>query len=347
MAGMSATPSPRTRYWSVLTPMPAPDLVATARMMEEAGIDGLFSPQVLGPPWIPLAAAAAVTSRVLLGSGIAIAAARSPFETATAALDMDRLSGGRFVLGLGTSVLAWTQGIFGHPARKQVSHLRETVAAIRHVIAGGHRGLEPFEGEFYRADFRELQPLAPPVRAAIPIWIAALRSKMVRLAAEVGDGLIGHPMWSIDWTLERMKPEFEAALAAAGRKREDLEVNLWYWAAPGDDEKQALEDSRPTMAFYGGIAQYEPFFAAHGFADVAKKLQAAVQSGDYRKAASLVPDEMVRTFVATGDAAAVQARFARVAGFADSMCVVPPSYGLPAERILGYGMGIAAALYGR
>ena len=159
----------RPRYWSVLTPMPAADLTATARMMEDAGIHGLFAPQVLGPPWIPLAAAAAVTERIALGSGVAIAAARSPFETATAALDMDRLSGGRFVLGLGTSVLAWTKGVFGNPATKQVSHFRETVAAIRHVIADGHRGLEPFEGEFYRADFKELQPLAPPVREHIPI----------------------------------------------------------------------------------------------------------------------------------------------------------------------------------
>lgn len=343
---MSAT-AKSPRYWSVLTPMPAAELVATARMMEDAGIDGLFAPQVLGPPWIPLAAAAAVTSRVQLASGIAIAAARSPFETATAALDMDRLSGGRFVLGLGTSVLAWTQGVFGNPVTKQVSHLRETVAAIRHVVAGGHEGLAPFEGEFYRADFRELQPLAPPVREKIPIWIAALRSKMVTLAAEVGDGLVGHPMWSMEWTLDRMKPEFEKALVAAGRKRSDVEVNLWCWAAPGDDERQALEDARPTMAFYGGIAQYEPFFAAHGFGEVARKLQAAVQAGDYRKAAGLVPDDMVRTFVATGDADAVRGRFARLAGFADSLCVVPPGYGLPAEKVMGYGMGIAAALYGR
>jgi alkanesulfonate monooxygenase SsuD/methylene tetrahydromethanopterin reductase-like flavin-dependent oxidoreductase (luciferase family) len=260
---------------------------------------------------------------------------------------MDRLSGGRFVLGIGTSVLAWTKGVFGHPATKQVTHLRETIAAIRHVVAGGHKGsLEPFEGQYYRADFRELQPLAPPVREHIPIWIAALRSRMVELAAEVGDGLIGHPMWSIDWTLDRMQPEFEAALAAAGRRREDVEVNLWYWAAPGDDERRALDDARPTMAFYGGIAQYEPFFAAHGFADVARKLQQAVQRGDYLGAASLVPDDMVRTFVATGDVETIRARLARVSGFADSLCVVPPGYGLPAERVMEYGLHIAALYQG-
>jgi len=339
------TSNKRPRYWSVITPAPAAELTGMCRMLEASGIDGLFAPQVLGPPWIPLAVAAAVTDRVLLGSGIAIAAARSPFETAMAAIDMDRISGGRFVLGLGTSVLSWTKGVFGNPVTKQVSHLRETVAAIRHIVAGAHSGLAPFEGEFYKADFRELQPLAPPVRTSIPIWIAALRSKMVQLAAEVGDGLSGHPMWSIDWTLNHMRPEFEAALAAAGRKRSDVEVNLWYWAAPGPNVREAIDDARPTMAFYGGVAQYEPFFAAHGFGDVAKKLQQAVQQGDYRKAASLVPDEMVRTFVAVGGDDEIRAHFAPVAEFADSLCIVPPVYTLSPEKMMAYGMGIAQALY--
>lgn len=316
------------------------------RMLEAAGVHGVFAPQVLGPPWIPLAAAAAATERILLGSGIAIAAARSPFETAMAAVDMDRLSGGRFVLGIGTSVLAWTRGIFGSTVDKQVSHLRETVLAVRHIIAGAHRGLTPFEGEFYRADFRELQPIAAPVRTVIPIWIAALRARMVQLAAEVGDGLMGHPMWSVPWTLEHMRPAFEAALAKAGRRRAEVEVNLWYWAAPGPDVRQALDDSRPTMAFYGGVAQYEPFFAAHGFGEVARKLQAAVQQGDYRQAAQLVPDEMVRTFVALGDPDEVRAHFAPIADFADSLCIVPPVYTLSPEKAMAYGAGIAAAMYG-
>jgi probable F420-dependent oxidoreductase len=340
------TTSERPRHWSVIGPAPAGEITATCRMLEAAGVHGVFAPQVLGPPWIPLAAAAAATDRLLLASGIAIAAARSPFETAMAALDLDRLSGGRFVLGLGSSVLAWTRGIFGSPVGKQLSHLRETVAAVRHIIAGAHRGLAPFEGEFYRADFRELQPTPPPVRAAIPIWIAALREKMVQLAAEVGDGLMGHPMWSVSWTLANMRPAFETALARAGRSRADVEVNLWYWAAPGPDVRQALDDARPTMAFYGGVAQYEPFFAAHGFGDIARRLQEAVQGGDYRRAAPLVPDEMVRTFVAVGSPDEVRAHFAPVAEFADSLCIVPPVYTLPPEKLMAYGAGIAQAMYG-
>ena len=335
------------RYWSVLTPMPAPNLVAMARMAEEAGVHGLFAPQVYGPAWIPLATAAGVTERVELASGIAIASARSPFETATAAIDLDRISGGRFILGLGTSIQAWTQGVYGASQTKPVTHLRETIAAVRHIIAGiaGGDGIAPFEGEYYRADFKELQPTAAPVRRHIPIWIAALRSRVVEVAAELADGLIGHPMWSVEWTLDRMKPEFEAALAAAGRKREDVEVNLWIWAAPSDDEAAAIEDCRPTVAFYAGIAQYEPFFAAHGFTDVARKLQEGVQQGDYRTVAHLVPDEMVRTFVAVGSPERVREHVERAWGFADSICLMPPAYTLSPDKLNAYGMGIAQAFY--
>jgi probable F420-dependent oxidoreductase len=331
--------------WSVITPMPASLISLLAKQAEDSGVEGLFAPQVYGPPFITLAAAAVGTERIKLASGIAIAPVRSPFETAMAAIDMDRLSGGRFVLGLGTSVHAWTSGIFGTPKYKPVSHLRETVAAVRHIVAGAHTRLTPFEGEYYRADFRELQPSAPPVRERIPIWIAALRSKMTALAAETGDGLIGHPMWSVPWTLEKMKPEFEAALAGHGRKRTDVEVNLWPWVAPNENEPEAIDDARPTMAFYGGIQQYEPFFEAHGFGDVARRLQAGVGSGSYTSVAHLVPDEMVRTFVAVGAPEKVREQIEPLWQFADSLCLVPPIYALPMEKVMGYYQAIAATFH--
>ena len=119
---MSYESQPDRRYWSVVTPMPAEQLVAMARMAEDAGVHGLFAPQVYGPAWIPLATVAGVTKRVQLASGIAIASARSPFETATAAIDLDRISNGRFILGLGTSIQAWTEGVYGSTQRKPVTH---------------------------------------------------------------------------------------------------------------------------------------------------------------------------------------------------------------------------------
>jgi probable F420-dependent oxidoreductase len=335
-------PTPTTRrYWTVLTALPAPLLTPLAQLAESRGTHGIFAPQVYGPPFVTLAAIAAVTERIQLASGIAIAPVRSPFETTMAAIDLDRISNGRFTLGLGTSVHAWTKGVFGTPKYKPVSHLRETVAAVRHIIKGAHTGLTPFEGEYYQADFRELQPSQPPVREVIPIWIAALRAALVRLAAEVADGLIGHPMWSVEWSLDTMRPEFEAALAATGRRRDQVEVNLWPWVAPNDDEAAAIDDARPTMAFYGGVKQYEPFFEAHGFGAVARQLQAGVQRGDYLSVARLVPDEMVRTFVAVGTPEKVRERVERLWAFADSLCPVAPVYGLSFEKLAFYSEQIA------
>lgn len=331
----------KRRLWTVLSPLPAPMLTALAQLAESRGVQGIFVPQVYGPPFVTLGAIAVVTERVQLASGIAIAPVRSPFETAMAAIDLDRISNGRFILGLGTSVHTWTSGVFGTPKYKPVSHLRETIAAVRHIIKGAHTGLTPFAGEYYRADFRELQPSQPPLREDIPIWIAALRAPLVRLAAEVADGLIGHPMWSVEWALGQMQPELTTALAAAGRRRDQVEVNLWPWVAPNDNEAEAIADARPTMAFYGGIKQYEPFFEAHGFGAVARQLQAGVQRGDYRSVAHLVPDDMVRTFVAVGKPEKVRERVERLWAFADSLCPVAPIYALSVEKLAYYSEQIA------
>ena len=139
---VSSAPFP-PRQWSILQPLPAPILVEMAKQAEARGIHGCFAPQVMGPPFLPLAVAAGVTERLQLASGIAIAAVRSPFETAMAAIDMDRISGGRFILGLGASVLAWSRGIFGAPEHKPLAHLRETVEAVRHIVRVPTGALRP------------------------------------------------------------------------------------------------------------------------------------------------------------------------------------------------------------
>jgi alkanesulfonate monooxygenase SsuD/methylene tetrahydromethanopterin reductase-like flavin-dependent oxidoreductase (luciferase family) len=161
------------------------------------------------------------------------------------------------------------------------------------------------------------------------------------MAARIGDGLIGHPMWSIEWALEQMAPELDAALAEAGRSRDEIEVNVWPWVAPNPDEAAAIDDARPTIAFYAGIEQYEPFFEAHGFKDVARKLQEGVKRGDYKGVAHLVPDEMVRAFVAVGEPEKVRERVGALYALADSICLLPPAYGLGPEKLMFYAGMIA------
>jgi probable F420-dependent oxidoreductase len=340
-----ATGEKSRRYWGMVQPMPGPIITAMAQQAEAQGLEGVFAAQVHGPPFLPLAVAAAATERIRLASGIAIAAARSPFETAMAALDMDRISNGRFILGLGASVLSWTRGMYGAPEHKPLTHLRETVAAVRHIIAGAHGGLTPFEGQYYRADFEQLQPTAPPVREEIPIWIAALRGPAVRLGAEIADGLIGHPIWSIDWAVDEVQHDLQKGLVRGGRRREDLHLNLWLFVAPGDSP-ETLEDAKRTVAFYAGVEQYESFFEFHGFGQEARELQGYVKKGEVTAHADVVPDEMARTFMVMGEDDAVRTAIERAWTVADSLCLVPPPYGTPFDRLARYQAEIARLFYG-
>ena len=301
------------RYWGAVTTMPAPMLTGIAQQLEAAGLEGVFAPQVYGPPFIPLAAAAAATERIRLASGIAIAFARSPFETATAAMDLDTLSGGRFTLGLGTSVRSWSEGFFGMEYGRPVEHLREIVDIVRTIWRSAHTGeLKEYQGKYHTLDFSEFQPIPPPVRVDIPIWIACLRTPLVRLAAEVADGVVGHPIWSIEWATSRVIDDLAEGLRRGGRDRSEVNFNVWLWVAPNNDRRQAIEDAKATVAFYGGIAQYEEYFAAHGFRNEARALQEGVKRGDFMSVKHMVTDEMAQTFVVCGTPDEVRQRVSKI-----------------------------------
>jgi alkanesulfonate monooxygenase SsuD/methylene tetrahydromethanopterin reductase-like flavin-dependent oxidoreductase (luciferase family) len=207
------TAAKKRRYWGfVPADVPAAALTAQAKMQEDAGLEGLFAVQVYSTPFIPLAAAATATSRIRLASGIALAFVRSPYETALSAMDLDRISGGRFTLGLGCSVRSWSEDIYGMPYGKPLAHMREVVEIIRMVFSKSHTGeLERYEGVYHKHDFSQLRWTTPPppLRTDIPIWIAALRQPLVSLAAEIGDGVMGHPIWSIPWATTKIPEALE------------------------------------------------------------------------------------------------------------------------------------------
>jgi len=325
------------KFWSVLPVLPAPELSALAQQYEALGFEGVFATQVYGPPFLPLAAASTVTTKLKLGTGIAIAATRSPMETAMAALDLDRISQGRFVLGLGSSISSWTSGIFGTPDIKPLTHLRDTVAAIRHIEAGAHTGLQPYEGSYFSADFHAMLQKAPPYRDKVPIWVAAMREKIVRMGAEIADGIIGHAMWSVDWTVNQMVPIFLEELERHGRDRKDVTVSIWPWVAISDDKAEAIEDARSSIAYYASQAQYESFFEANGFLNEARACQRGIEADrNISTFKHCAPDEMVETFVSCGSMEEVAAKLEPLWGVADHLCPAPPLWNLPPETVQTY-----------
>ena len=341
MAHLNATGGER-RWWGVMPVLPAPMLKGIAAQMEAVGFEGCFSLQIYGPPFVPMAAVAAVTETLKVATGIAVAGTRSPVETAFAAMELDTISQGRFVLGLGTSLHSAVCGIYGEPKRKLISHLREVVKVVRYVNANAHKGMEPIRGEYFNAEWTEMMLTAPPVREAIPIWIAALKDKLTSTALEIADGLMVHALWTVDYTVSR-KPFLEAELARFGRQRCDIEINAWPWVAINDDKQQAIDDSRATVAAYVGYKEYEPFFNAIGFGDEARACQlAGGEHGDVSGVIGNVSDAMVEAFVKCGSVDEVLDALEPFWGVVDSLCPMTPYRDLTMEQLTQYNGGIYA-----
>lgn len=330
------------RWWGVMPVLPAPMMGSIAKQMEAVGFEGCFSLQIYGPPFVPMAAVAALTDTLKVSTGIAVAGTRSPVETAFAAIELDRISQGRFVLGLGTSLHSAICGIYGEPKRKLLSHLREVIAAVRYINANAHKGMEPIHGEYFNAEWTEMMLTPPPVREAIPIWVAALKDKLTSLALEVSDGLMVHALWTVDYTVQK-KAFIEGELARFGRRRSDVEVNAWPWVAINDDKQQAINDSRATVAGYAGYKEYEPFFDAIGFGDMARACQlAAGEHGNVDSVIDNVSDDMVEAFVKCGSVDEVLDKLEPFWGVVDSLCPMTPYRNLSMEQLTQYNTGIYA-----
>jgi alkanesulfonate monooxygenase SsuD/methylene tetrahydromethanopterin reductase-like flavin-dependent oxidoreductase (luciferase family) len=328
------------RWWGVMPILPAPVMGGIAKQMEAVGFEGCFSLQIYGPPFVPMAAVAAMTDTLKVSTGIAVAGTRSPVETAFAAMELDTISQGRFVLGLGTSLHSAIVGIYGEPKRKLLTHLREVVKVVRYVNANAHKGMEPVHGEYFNAEWTEMMLTAPPVREEIPIWIAALKDKLTSMALEIGDGLMVHALWTVDYTIAK-KPFIEAELARFGRKRSDVEINAWPWIAINEDKQQAINDSRATVAAYVGYKEYEAFFDALGFGDEARACQlAGGEHGDVSSVIKNVSDEMVEAFVKCGPVDEVLEKIEPFWDVVDSLCPMTPYRDLTMEQLTMYNGGL-------
>ncbi|MGQ0623509.1 MAG: LLM class flavin-dependent oxidoreductase [Sporichthyaceae bacterium] len=333
------------RHWGTLVPlMSGAEFRAAAADLESAGLRGIACPQVWGSPLVPLAQVAAATSRVELLSGVMNAFARSPFETACSAIDLDRLSDGRFILGLGASYREWNEGWFGLPHwGRPVAHMREIIEVIKLVIARGHTGeLSTYTGSYHRHDWSTFDgTFLPPLRAQIPVWLFAWQSGMARLAAEVADGL--STIWPVEWTLDRGAALVAQALDSAGRARADLHWQSMTFVNINDDRAEAIEDARATLANYASMQQMAPMFTAYGFGEQAAQCRARV--GDRAAASAFITDDMVKTMVVLGPADECRTRIAPLADVVDSFQLVPTLWDLPPEKFAFYTRGIAETFW--
>ncbi|MFD1825478.1 MULTISPECIES: LLM class flavin-dependent oxidoreductase [Mumia] len=311
------------------------ELADAARRAEQAGAEALWVPELHRSATVSAAAIAAATETAQIGTAIALAFTRSPMVTALEALDLDELSGGRFVLGLGTGVQRLNED--WHHARwgKPVGHLRETVRNIRHFWATATTG-EPIdlEGEWEPMRIRGYERPYPIVRPDIPIYLAAMGPAMTRLAGRIGDGWISHELCSPSYLAERILPEIEAGIdAVEGRTRKDIELVVSACCSVDPDHQVATRRVAGLVGFYASVRTYADFFAFHGLADEQQQVIDAFRSGkgaDYL--ADAVDDQMVDALTLTGDVERVAERIHAYDGLADAVKLSPPTHGIAAAE---------------
>jgi len=222
--------------------------------------------------------------------------------------------------------------------------LGEAIEATRLIMRQAGAG-EPirYQGTYYDIDIKGWVRRHPPAREAVPIYAAALQAGMARMAGDVADGLIGHPIQSLRWIDEVVVPSFETGLRRSGRARADFDYLPTVCCAIDEDEGRALEMARRTISFYATVRTYAPLWELHSFGDEALEAGAAFRRGDLAGVPAAISDEMVETYCAAGPLAKVRARVAAPADRADGLFLTPPTYFISPEELGEFQARIVAA----
>ena len=309
------------------------EMVAAAQAAEAAGAEVLWVPELHRSATISAAAIAAATDQAAVGTAIALAFTRSPMVTALEAMDIDEMTNGRFILGLGSGVQRLNE--LWHNARwgKPVGHMRETVRNIRAFIASARSGeLIDLPGEYEPMQIRGYERPFYQVRTTIPIYLGAMGPAMTKLVGEIGDGWISHELCSPRYLDELLIPWLREGMDRAERPHDSVDVVVSALCAVDSDGARARRWAAGTVGFYASVKTYEDFFAFHSLADEQAKVIEAFRSGigaDYL--GDYVPDHMVDALTVAGTPEQAMERIAAYDGVATTIKITPPTHGLSAE----------------
>ena len=277
--------------------------VERAALRAEAdGYDGFAAAETRHDVFPALTLAARATERITLQSAIAVAFSRNPMSVAMLANDLQLISGGRFQLGLGSQVQAHIERRFSMEWGRPAARMEEFVAAIRaiwHAWASGDRLL--FRGEFYKhVLMTEFFSPGPNAYGNPPVFLAAVGERMTAVAGRAADGLLVHPLTSVDYLRERTLPVLREA---RGRDLDGFTLGLSALVVLGADEKAraaAEKAVRGQIAFYASTPSYRGVFDLHGWGELADELNRLSRRQAWAEMADAIPDEVLATFAVAG-----------------------------------------------
>jgi probable F420-dependent oxidoreductase len=277
--------------------------------LEGIGFDGVWAPEAAHDPFLSLLLASGTTTRVELGTSVAIAFARSPMTAAMTANDLQLAAKGRFVLGLGTQLQSHIERRFSMPWGRPAHRMREFILALRAIWACWNEGERlAFAGEFYHHDLMlplfnpGPNPFGPP-----KVFLAAVGPRMTEVAGEVADGILIHPFVSSRYLADVTLPAIERGLKKAGRARSSFEVSYSAMLVTGGDAEETqrgLAGTTQRIAFYAGTPTYRPVMEHHGWGAIHDELVAigASTAAEARKArTALINDDVLNAFAILAD----------------------------------------------
>ena len=294
------------------------DEVTRAR---ERGYDAWLVSETVHDPLLAAAVAGQVSEGMQVGTAIAVAFPRSPMHVAYAAHDLQALTGGRFVLGLGSQVKPHIEKRFSTEWSHPAPRMREYVLALRAIWDAWRTGERlQFRGEFYRHTL--MTPFFTPEdhgHGDPDVWLAAVGPLMTQVTGEVADGLLAHVFTTAEYLAEVTLPKLAAGAQAAGRDLSDIEVALPVLVITGDDEATRAESEamvRGQLAFYGSTPAYRAVLELHGWGGLHEELHAASVEDRWAEMPAMIPDEVVDAFALRVDpdevGTAVRERFGRL-----------------------------------
>ncbi|MDH3625667.1 MAG: TIGR03617 family F420-dependent LLM class oxidoreductase [Myxococcales bacterium] len=296
-------------------------LAAHAERAEAIGFDGFAIPEITGDPFIHAAMACNATERIQARTAIAVAFPRSPMVVASQSWAIQVNSGGRFAVGLGTQVKGHNERRFSTPWKAPRSRMVEYVKALRAIWRCWELG-EPLDHRGDHYHFTLMTPEFTPPKSHLPmtpVYVAAVRPKMIESAASIADGLRLHGFCTKKYLQEVVMPAIDRGLEASGRSRSEIDICGGGFIMTGPDEEAVAKNRewvRYRVAFYGSTRTYEPVMALHGWNDLAAKLHQMSKTGQWKKMAAEVPDEVLDEFgvytTYDGLPKAIEARFGGV-----------------------------------
>jgi probable F420-dependent oxidoreductase len=313
------------RYGLVLAAPTIADQVTAARYAEARGFDSVWTIEFFNQHgFVRLAAVGAATQRVKLGTAIAYAFMRTPVLAAAAAMDIDELSNGRMILGLGSGTRAMNERWYGvrfddPPAPR----MREAVRLVRAAFAAQKGGGLHFESEHYKIDIPQFtRPYAP--RADIPVYVAGVNRGMIRTAAAVADGLVGHPIYTRKYIAEKVLPELAGSKCA---------LAPYVICSVADNPEVARREARAQISFYYTTKLYHTVLDVHGWRGIGEEISAAFKRGDFAAMAAAVPDELVDAIAVTGRPKEVRDQIKQWQSLSDQVLLYPPTVGVSPDRV--------------